>query len=68
MPQSDDVKIRMPPEMKKRLKKIAADNGRSMNAEIMARIEQSFELAGGDRAKAVALVAELKTILEKGSG
>ncbi|RWF49946.1 MAG: Arc family DNA-binding protein [Mesorhizobium sp.] len=68
MHQSDDVKIRMPPEMKRRLKKIAADNGRSMNAEIMARIEQSFELAGGDRAKAVALVAELKTILEKGSG
>ncbi|RWN78043.1 MAG: Arc family DNA-binding protein [Mesorhizobium sp.] len=67
MPQSDDVKIRMPPEMKRRLKKIAADNGRSMNAEIMARIEQSFELASGDRAKAVALVAELKTILEKGS-
>ncbi|TIL36187.1 Arc family DNA-binding protein [Mesorhizobium sp.] len=68
MPQSDDVKIRMPPEMKRRLKSIAADNGRSMNAEILARIEQSFELAGADRAKAVALVTELKTILEKGSG
>lgn len=68
MPQSDDVKIRMPPEMKRRLKSIAADNGRSMNAEILARIEQSFELASADRAKAVALVTELKTILEKGSG
>lgn len=63
-----DVKIRMPSELKKRLKILAAESGRSMNAEILARIEQSFELAGADRGKALQLITEAAKILEKGSG
>lgn len=65
MPQSD-VKLRMPDALKKRLKIVAAENGRSMNAEILARIEQSFELPGTERGKAVALLTEALAVLEKG--
>lgn len=62
-----DVKIRISDSLKKRLKITAAENGRSMNAEIVARIEQSFDLKAGDRGQAVALLAQAMTILEKGS-
>ncbi|WP_287093376.1 Arc family DNA-binding protein [Mesorhizobium sp.] len=54
----------MTTELKNRLKKIAAENGRSMNAEIMARIEQSFEITATERSKAVALLAQALAILE----
>jgi hypothetical protein len=36
-------KLRMTPEIKKRIEKSAAENNRSMNAEILARLEHSFD-------------------------
>ena len=44
MPQRDDPRhnLRLPPELKAKLGHAAIDNGRSMNAEILARLEQTF--------------------------
>ncbi|KKX24333.1 Arc family DNA-binding protein [Rhizobium sp. LC145] len=44
MPQFSDDRhnLRLPPELKKRLKHSATDNGRSVNAEIVDRLEKSF--------------------------
>lgn len=36
-------KLRMPPELKEKLFSSAKDMNRSLNAEIVARLEQSFE-------------------------
>lgn len=35
-------KLRMPPELRDKLKKASMDNHRSMNAEIVARLDESF--------------------------
>ncbi|TPW27798.1 Arc family DNA-binding protein [Martelella alba] len=37
--------LRMQPELKEKIKQAAEDNGRSMNAEIVQRLEDSFEFA-----------------------
>jgi len=44
MPQTPDPRhnLRLPPELKKKLAHSAVDNGRSMNAEILDRLEASF--------------------------
>ncbi len=39
---ADRYIVRFPEGMRDRLKQAAADNNRSMNAEIIARLEQSF--------------------------
>jgi len=39
------MKIRLPPELKERIERAADQNGRSQNAEIIARLEQSFDPA-----------------------
>lgn len=36
-------KLRMPPELRDKLKQAAKDNHRSMNAEIVARLQASFD-------------------------
>lgn len=64
MPQSEDVKARLPVALKKRIKIAAAETGRSMNAEIVARLEQSFELPAADRVKVSALLAQLQAIVD----
>ncbi|WP_136617025.1 MULTISPECIES: Arc family DNA-binding protein [Mesorhizobium] len=44
MPQGDDPRhnLRLTPALKTRLAHAAIDSGRSMNAEILARLEHSF--------------------------
>ncbi|WP_051509087.1 Arc family DNA-binding protein [Rhizobium favelukesii] len=44
MPQIDDPRhnLRLPLELKRKIAHSAVDNGRSMNAEILARLEASF--------------------------
>lgn len=44
MPQRDDPRhnLRLPPSLKAKLAHSAIDSGRSMNAEILARLERSF--------------------------
>lgn len=68
MPQSEppSFHVRLSASLLKRLKVAAAQNDRSMNAEIATRLEQSFELAGADRSKAAALLAQALAILEGG--
>lgn len=41
--------LRMPQELRERLAEVAKANGRSMNAEILARLQSSFDLAPPDR-------------------
>ena len=41
---ADKFMLRMPDGMRDRLREEAARNGRSMNSEIVARLEQSFRL------------------------
>lgn len=41
-------KLRMPPELRDKLKAAAEDNHRSMNAEIIARLQESFGEASGE--------------------
>ncbi|UFS83175.1 Arc family DNA-binding protein [Rhizobium sp. T136] len=83
MPQTDDQRhnLRLPLELKKKLAHSAVDNGRSMNAEILARLEASFApdtareienllrgligLNDNDRAKALDLLTKATEILSK---
>jgi hypothetical protein len=40
---SDQFVLRFPDGMRDRIASLAAENGRSMNAEIISRLEQTFE-------------------------
>lgn len=40
---SDKANLRFPEGLRQRLKEVARDNGRSMNAEIVVRLEASFQ-------------------------
>lgn len=37
------VRLRVPPELKQKIEKSAEDNNRSQSAEMVARLEESFE-------------------------
>lgn len=83
MPQRDDPRhnLRLSPELKAKLGHSSIDTGRSMNAEIIARLEQSFApdpvaqliaalkpigaLSDSDRKTVGHLLAELGAILAK---
>lgn len=83
MPQSEDPRhnLRLPPELKKKLAHSAVDHGRSMNAEIIERLDKSFEpapmrnvedllktllpLRDDDRAEVAAMLAKVALILSK---
>ena len=43
------LKLRFAEALRRRLERAAADNNRSMNAEIIHRLEQSFQLIHGPR-------------------
>lgn len=73
--------LRLTSELKKKLQHSAVDNGRSMNAEILARLEESFApspmreienllrsmvaLNGDDRAEVSDLLSRATSILSK---
>lgn len=40
---ADKMMMRLPPGMREKIAEAAKDSGRSMNAEVVARLEQSFE-------------------------
>jgi predicted HicB family RNase H-like nuclease len=42
----EKLTLRLPPELHRRLKSVAVDNGRSLNGEIVQRLRRSFD--GGD--------------------
>lgn len=49
---SDKFMLRLPDGMRERIKRAAEHNGRSMNAELVHRIELSFGLGDADRIRA----------------
>lgn len=61
-------KLRMPPELKEKLFESAKDMNRSLNAEIVARLEESFDELDDDYEDALsyASLAVAKTLNEKG--
>lgn len=58
--------VRMQPDLRFKLEESAAANGRSMNAEIIARLEQSFSVQNQFDAAAVSAIIEqtIKSTLE----
>jgi hypothetical protein len=42
------IRIRLPPKLKEKIKEAAHDNRRSMNAEVIARLQASFEEDAGE--------------------
>ncbi|MBZ9986098.1 Arc family DNA-binding protein [Mesorhizobium sp. BH1-1-5] len=61
-----DSHIRLTPELKKKLKVAAAENGRSFNEEVAARLEGSFELTSDTRDKVKQLLAQAMSELDVG--
>ena len=39
----EKLTLRVPPRLHRRLRSVAVDNGRSFNAEIVQRLQRSFE-------------------------
>jgi predicted DNA-binding protein len=62
--QADRFLLRLPPGMRERIAEIAKESGRSMNAEIIARLERSLE-ADSDFELMKDLVAEHENRLEE---
>lgn len=62
---SDQFMVRLPDGMRERLRDAADANNRSMNAEIVARLEHSFEAPMVDRAVIDALAQEMLSEVRK---
>ncbi|RWE76760.1 MAG: Arc family DNA-binding protein [Mesorhizobium sp.] len=58
---------RLPPDLLKQIKISAAENGRSMNAEIVARLRRSYSDDDEDRQRTVRLLSEAIAIMDQGS-
>lgn len=61
------TKLRLPPELKARIEQSAKEHNRSMNADMVARLEKSFEDSGdSDAAQNMRLMyEETKAMLER---
>lgn len=57
----------MPPALQKQIKRAALDNDRSINAEIVARLERTFGDDDQARAEAARLLNQALTILDRGT-
>lgn len=66
-------KLRLPPALKAQIDQAAAENRRSLNAEIVARLEESFEvkaaqvsvLAGGSSDQVIQMLSVLRMELSE---
>lgn len=56
-------KLRVNPELKERLETAAANSGRSVNRETIARLEQSLDLSGRLGSAGIALLKQLAEVL-----
>jgi predicted HicB family RNase H-like nuclease len=45
----EKLTLRLPPELHWRLKSVAVDNGRSLNAEIVQRLRRSIDSGGAPK-------------------
>jgi hypothetical protein len=43
----EKLTLRLPPKLHRRLKSVAVDNGRSLNAEVVQRLRRSFDGGSG---------------------
>lgn len=70
MPEQDNPSfhLRLTPALRKRIKVAAAQNDRSINAEIGARLERSFAEDDNDRTRVIKMLSEAVAILDKGAG
>jgi len=70
MPQSEppSFHVRFPPSLLKRIRIAAAENGQSVNSEIVARLEGSFVMSDRDRKILRSLLSDAISVLDKGSG
>lgn len=57
--------LRMLPDLRARIEQAAADSGRSMNAEIIARLEQSFDPIIVNVRETGDMYGELEKIVER---
>ncbi|RWG14531.1 MAG: Arc family DNA-binding protein [Mesorhizobium sp.] len=62
-----EVRLRLPAQLKKLAKVAAAENERSLNEEIVARLERSFGHDDEDRQRAARLLSEALSIIDKGA-
>lgn len=67
-PERLTIHVRVPPSLLKAMKLAAVENDRSMNAEIVARLERSFSIDDANRTQALKLLGEVVSLLDKGSG
>jgi len=58
--------LRLPAELLKQIKICAAENERSMNAEIVSRLERTFGDEEESRRRAVLLLTQALTLIDKG--
>ena len=58
-------KLRMTPEIKEAVEKAAIKNNRSMNAEILARLEQSFDPLIADVKETGDIYGPMEKIIER---
>ena len=58
-------KLRLPPELKEKIAISAKEHNRSMNADIVARLEQTFSSEVVPKGEASALIQQIKELLEE---
>lgn len=63
--------LRLPPELKEKIAESAKEHNRSMNADIVARIEQSFSSSHNEeiqywKNEAFDLLGQLKQLIQQG--
>lgn len=58
----DKIALRLPEGMRDRIATLAERNNRSTNAEIVARLERSFEEGGGETTVGISLEREIETL------
>ncbi|MCZ8545039.1 Arc family DNA-binding protein [Mesorhizobium qingshengii] len=68
MPKTDRLTshIRLSSALKRRLKVAAAENGRSLNEEVVLRLEGSFEIDASQRERLKLLLANAQAVLDGG--
>ena len=62
------INLRVPADLKKKIELIAVENSRSINAEVVQRLEQSFEHKGFERLESVPTEELMKELAKRLDG
>lgn len=65
-PDHPSFHVRLSAALRKRLKVAAAENGRSLNQELVTRLERSFDLTETERETLQALLRQAQAVLGGG--